>query len=100
MPAVAPGKVRQHLVPVRTEEESSLDRLQQFQQCVKVLLRIAIVMSLIRSDVGWVAIEEGALRTVAPNEPQRVAALDPGTPEPFGVLHREVFFRLFADFLP
>ncbi|MDR1325509.1 MAG: hypothetical protein LBK00_05685 [Treponema sp.] len=46
------------------------------QQGVKVILGIAVVMSLNRSTIRRVKVEKSVLRVLAPNSPQGVAALD------------------------
>ena len=62
-------------VPIRTQKELSLYAFQQRKQSVKVLLCVAVIMSLVSTDIRRVDVEEGVGSIAALDYTESVAAL-------------------------
>ena len=76
----------QGLISEGTQQEFPLNGCQQVQQPVKILLGVPVIMTLIRAYIGRIAVEKSASRVPAPNNLERVTALDLGVLEPDGII--------------
>jgi hypothetical protein len=76
VPAVFPACLRKTRVTVGTQQKLPFNGLQQLQKGVKVHPGVAVVMPLIRADIGRIKVKERLRRIPALDDPQCITALD------------------------
>jgi hypothetical protein len=71
-----PACLRKTRVTVGTQQKFTFNGLQQFQESIEIHLCVAVVVALIRANIGRIKVKERLRRIPASNDPRGIAALD------------------------